>query len=635
MAWVGQIPLGEDSYEFAVACEHGRAADAVPVHGFPRFLDGVHVGRSADVQFLRVPARTDLEEHGIRARIVQQGARLSRRARCCGSASRTMPPKTDLTSPPDLAHGRPMRPLLPRRPVYVDLLPPCNAACPAGEDIQGWLGLAQAGKYEAAFHHLVRDNPLPAVHGRVCYHPCETRCNRADIDASVSIHAVERFLGDRAIAEGWRAPVGTATGKRVLVVGAGPSGLAAAHHLRTMGHDVEIHDAGPIAGGMMLFGIPAYRLPRAILAAEVARIEAMGTRIVLERKVSDVLEAQRAGAFDAVFLAIGAHISKKTEIPARDAGRVLDAIAFLEDVAKGAAPRLGRRVAVYGGGNTAMDAARVAKRLGHEPLIIYRRDRAHMPAHAFEADLALEEGVKIHWLRTIKSIDGPAVTVEVMELDADGKPRATGRTETLEADALVLALGQDVDTTFLEKVPRIEFTHDGAVKVDTTLMTGHAGIFAGGDMVPSERTVTVAVGHGKKAARCIDAYLRAEPIPKRSKPPVVGFADLHVWYGTPAAPKPETKRTDPDRLTSFDEIVQGLSEPDARFESKRCLSCGNCYECDGCLGACPSDAVIKLGPGKRYRFDLDRCTGCAVCFEQCPVHAIHMVPTPRATGEAP
>ena len=540
-----------------------------------------------------------------------------------------MPHTGDLTKLPDLTHGRPMAPGRARTPHYVDLLPPCNAACPAGENIQAWLALAQAGRYEEAFQELIRDNPMPAVHGRVCYHPCESACNRGELDAAVRVHAVERFLGDRAIAEGWTVPksaLALSTGKRVLIVGAGPSGLAAAYHLRRLGHDVEIRDAGPIAGGMMIFGIPAYRLPRAILAAEIARIEAMGVRIVLNHKVDDVLAARRAGAFDAVFLAIGAHIGKKTSIPSRDAGKMLDAISLLESVAKGEPPKLGRRVAVYGGGNTAMDAARVVKRLGYEPMIIYRRDRAHMPAHSFEADEAIEEGVKVHWLRSIKAIEGTSMIVEEMELDEHGKARPTGRTETLEADALVLALGQDVDTSFLARVPGVEIGGDGVVKVGPDLMTGHPGIFVGGDMVPSERTVTVAVGHGKKAARAIDRFLRG-PVDDAGRAPKhagVSLADLKIWYGTDAAPREQAQLAESRRAESFDEVVSGLSEQDATYEAKRCLSCGNCYECDGCLGACPSGAVIKLGKGKRYRFDYDRCTGCAVCAEQCPVHAIEM-----------
>jgi formate dehydrogenase beta subunit len=509
-------------------------------------------------------------------------------------------------------------------------MPPCNHACPAGEDIQGWLALAQAGDFAGAWQHLVRDNPLPAVHGRVCYHPCESSCNRAQLDSPVSIHAVERFLGDRARAEGWK-PVMAAppSGKRVLVIGAGPSGLAAAYHLARLGHAVEIHEAGPVPGGMMRFGIPAYRLPRDVLAEEIARIEQMGVRIVLEHKVEDLLAEQQAGGFDAVCVAVGAHIGKRTEIPSRDAGKILDAVMFLRQANAGQPPRLGRRVAIYGGGNTAMDAARVARRLGHEPLIIYRRDRAHMPAQAFEADEALDEGVKIHWLRTIKAAEGAALTVEEMELDAEGRPRPTGRTEILEADSLILALGQDVDTGFLRRVPGVQIDADGSVLVDHNMVTGQPGIFAGGDMVSSERTVTAAVGHGKKIARAIDAYLRGVPRVAAPPKPIASFDKLHLWFFTDAAQRPQPQLESARRLAGFDEVVGGLTETAALFEAERCLSCGNCFECDGCFGACPEDAVIKLGPGKRYRFDFDRCTGCAVCFHQCPSHAIEMVPEPR------
>jgi formate dehydrogenase beta subunit len=534
-------------------------------------------------------------------------------------------PRTDLTLPPDLAHPRRTGPVRLQRPEYVDLLPPCNHACPAGEDIQGWLALAEAGRLEDAWRLLMRDNPMPAVHGRVCYHPCESSCNRGQLDEAVSIHAVERFLGDRARASGWKvAPDAPMSGKRVLVVGAGPSGLSAAYHLARLGHTVEIREAGPVAGGMMVFGIPAYRLPRDVLADEVRRIEEMGVRFVFEHKVEDLLAEKRDGAFDAVFLAIGAHIGKRTEIPARDAGKILDAVAFLRSAAAGSAPKLGRRVVIYGGGNTAMDAARTAKRLGYEPLIIYRRDRDHMPAAPEEADEAIEEGVKIHWLRTIKTIDASSFTVEVMELDAGGRPQPTGHLETIEADSLVLALGQDVDTGFLKHVDGLEMKTDGTVVVSASLMTGHDGIFAGGDMVPSERTVTVAVGHGKKAARNIDAYLRGKDVAKSPKHPVATFDVLHLPFYTDAARRPEQHLDPTRRAASFDEVVSGLGESEAVHEAKRCLSCGNCYECDGCYGACPEDAIIKLGPGKRYRYDFDRCTGCAVCFEQCPCHAIEM-----------
>ena len=539
----------------------------------------------------------------------------------------------DMTRPLDLTHERPTAgPFRTQRPVYVDLLPPCNNACPAGENIQAWLAHAQAGRFEEAWQTIMRDNPMPAVHGRVCYHPCESHCNRAKLDSSVSIHAVERFLGDMATAQGWKPQLDAPpSGKRVLVVGGGPSGLSAAYHLTRLGHSVEIHEAGPLAGGMMHFGIPAYRLPRAELDKEIKRIEDLGVKIVLNHKVADVLAEKQTGDFDAVFVAIGAHLSRHVDIPARDAGKVLDAVTFLHDVETGDAPKLGRRVAIYGGGNTAMDAARVAKRLGAtEALIIYRRDREHMPAHEFEAEEALEEGIKINWLRTIKEIDHTTMTVEVMALDEKGRPQPTGQFETLEADSLILALGQEADSGFLKKAPGVEFKADGTVIVDDNMMTGHPGIFAGGDMVPSERTVTVAVGHGKKAARHIDAYLRGDQYVKPPKHDLVTFDKLHVWYFTDAAQRPQSHLDLGRRKLNFEEVVAGLSHKEAVFEAKRCLSCGNCYECDGCYGSCPENAVIKLGPGKRYRYNYDLCTGCAVCYEQCPCHAIEMIPEPAA-----
>jgi NADPH-dependent glutamate synthase beta subunit-like oxidoreductase len=536
--------------------------------------------------------------------------------------------QSDVTPRMNLVAHPGIGPVRTRRPVYNDLLSPCNHACPAGEDVQAWLALAQAGRYREAWLTLVRDNPLPAVHGRVCYHPCEASCNRTQVDSAVSIHAIERFLGDLATREGWPLPIDVRpSGKRVLIVGAGPSGLSAACHLARLGHAVEIHDAGALPGGMMHFGIPAYRLPREELMKEVRRIEAMGVRIILGHKVEDLLAERRAGGFDAVFTAIGAHVSKHVDIPARDAARVLDAVSFLRGVGTGEQPRLGRRVAVYGGGNTAMDAARTAMRLGAaETVIIYHRDRAHMPAHAFEADEALEEGVTIKWLTSITEVAGSTVTVEVMALGPDGRPRPTGRFDTLEADAVVLALGQRADSGFLRAIPGIEVQRDGTVVVGPNMMTGHSGVFAGGDMVPGERTVTVAVGHGKQAARHIDAWLRGgsyRPPPER---PAASFEMLHLPIYSDADPAVQGALPAAERTTGFAEVLAGLSEADACYEAQRCLSCGNCFECDQCYAACPEQAIEKLGPGRRYRFDHDRCTGCAVCFEACPVHGIAMIP---------
>ena len=540
-------------------------------------------------------------------------------------------PSKDVTPLPDLMHARRgAGPVRERRPVYVDLLPPCNAGCPAGENIQAWLAHSMAGRHERAWRQLVADNPLPAIHGRVCYHPCESVCNRANLDSAVSIHSVERFLGDLARERGWmfdQPPI--RSGKRVLVIGSGPSGLSAAYHLARLGHEVEIRDAGAEPGGMMRYGIPAYRLPRDVLAAELDRITALGVRMTCGHRVSDLAAEREEGGFDAVFVAVGAHLSKRVDIPARDAGPIVDAISFLRSVASGERPVIGRRVAVYGGGNTAMDAARVARRLGaDEALIVYRRTRAQMPAHAEEADDAEREGIRINWLRTITAFDGPTLQVEVMELDDSGFPQPTGRFETLAADTVILAVGQDSDTAFLRLVPGVDFERDGTVKVSTAMMTGCPGVFAGGDMVPSERTVTVGVGHGKKAAHNIDRWLRGTPAPEGPKHPPVTFDMLNPWFFGDAAQRHQPVAAPDERVQGFDEIVGGLSEAEATFEAGRCLSCGNCIECDGCLGACPEDAVIKLGVGHRYEFNYDKCTGCEACYDQCPVHSIDMFPEP-------
>jgi 2-oxoacid:acceptor oxidoreductase delta subunit (pyruvate/2-ketoisovalerate family) len=513
------------------------------------------------------------------------------------------------------------------RPVYLDRLPPCNQACPAGENIQGWLFHAESGDYEAAWRELVKNNPLPAIMGRVCYHPCEGACNRAQLDSAVGINSVERFLGDEAIRRGWKFdPPGHETGKHVLVVGAGPSGLSAAYHLRRLGHRVTIHEAGPVAGGMMRFGIPQYRLPRDVLDAEARRILDLGVELKLNSKVGNILETMKAGRFDAAFLGVGAHIAKRAYIPAGDSSRVLDAVSVLRSMEGQDKPMLGRRVVVYGGGNTAIDVARTARRLGaEEAIIVYRRTREKMPAHDFEVEEALQEGVMMKWLSTIKQADGGTIMVEKMALDDKGFPQPTGEFETLEADSVVLALGQDVDLGLLEGVPGLEI-RDGVVQVGRNMMTGHPGIFAGGDMVPGERTVTVGVGHGKKAARNIDAWLRGEEYVAPPKHEIATFDRLNTWYYSDA---PKTMRPALDiirRQSTFEEVLGGLDEHNALYEARRCLSCGNCFECDNCYGVCPDNAVIKLGPGKRFKFNYDYCKGCGICVAECPCGAIKMEP---------
>jgi NADPH-dependent glutamate synthase beta subunit-like oxidoreductase len=524
------------------------------------------------------------------------------------------------------------------RAVYVDRMPPCNDGCPAGENVQAWLYEAEEGGegYKRAWRKLVEENPFPAIMGRVCYHPCETACNRAQLDEAVGIHSVERFLGDEAIAQGWKfelprkgngADDGGGSDKRVLVVGAGPSGLSAAYHLARLGHAVTIYEAGSQPGGMMRFGIPRYRLPREVLDAEVRRILELGIELELNRKVENVQEEMKAGGFDAAFLAVGAHIGRRAYVPAGEAARIVDAVSLLHGLEEGERPLLGRRVAVVGGGNTAMDVARTARRLGAtDAVVVYRRTRERMPAHAFEVAEAEEEGVQMRWLETVKGFDGGKLTIEKMELDADGFPQPTGELEELEADSLVLALGQEADLSLLRGVEGIE-ERDGVVQVGPNMMTGHPGIFAGGDMVPAERTVTVGVGHGKRAARHIDAWLRGGELAPPPRHELAGFDSLNTWYYSDA-PRTEQPRLEAARrASSFDEVVGGLDAGNALFEARRCMSCGNCFSCDNCYGVCPDNAVIKLGaPGERYEIDLDYCKGCGICAEECPCGAIEMIP---------
>jgi 2-oxoacid:acceptor oxidoreductase delta subunit (pyruvate/2-ketoisovalerate family) len=512
------------------------------------------------------------------------------------------------------------------RPIYVRNLPPCNDACPAGENVQDWLALAEEGRYEAAWREIMRNNPFPAIMGRVCYHPCETACNRAKLDSTVSIHAVERFLGDEAIQRGWTVQVEvSASSKRVLVVGAGPSGLSCAYHLSRLGHTVVVKEAGPRPGGMMRFGIPKYRLPRNVLDNEIQRIERMGVRIELDCRVADLAATMAEEDYDAVFLAVGAHLAKRTYVPAGDAARILDAVSVLRGMESAQPPRLGRRVLVYGGGNTAMDVARTARRLGAtEAIVVYRRTRERMPAHDFEVQEALDEGVLFKWLSTIKAAEAGSFVVEKMALDAKGFPQPTGEFETIEADSLVLALGQDVDLSFLTRVAGLQI-EDGVVRVGPNMMTGCPGVFAGGDMVPAERTVTVAVGHGKKAARHIDAWLRGKAYERPDKRPLATFDKLNPWYYSDAPKSFQPMLDQVRRQSTFDEVAGGLNESTAAYEARRCLSCGNCFECDNCYGMCPDNAVRKLGPGRGFEFKYDYCKGCGICASECPCGAIEMV----------
>ncbi len=516
------------------------------------------------------------------------------------------------------------------RPVYLDRLPPCNNQCPAGENIQSWLNLAEEKQYEAAWRKIMEENPFPAVMGRVCYHSCESACNRGTLDLPVGINSVERFLGDQALKHRWKVEPGKSTGKKVMVVGAGPSGLTAAYHLARLGHAVTVFEASAKPGGMMRYGIPKYRMPREKLGAEIARIREMGVDIRLDSKLDDVARTMNDGGFQACFLAVGLQRGRCVDIPGAGEGQekiaVVDAISVLRAVELEEATALVGRVVVYGGGNTAIDVARSAIRLGAVSVtVVVLEPREHMPAHPAEVKEGIEEGLHLINLRQVRRIDGKVLTLEIM-VAGDGREYLhTGQSETMEADVFVQALGQAGDFNALCNLPGIVI-EDGAVEVNAELMTGSAGVFAGGDMIPAQRNVTAAIGLGKKAARNIDAFLRGEKPRLKPKADIADFSKLNTRYYSDA---PRTIRPILDvvrRSSGFAEIVGNLDEESAVFEARRCMSCGNCFECDNCYGVCPDNSVIKLGPGNRFKFNYDYCKGCGICAAECPCGAIKMVP---------
>lgn len=544
---------------------------------------------------------------------------------------------TDITKPVDLSiHAEGTGPLRFRRPVYVDFMPPCNSACPAGENIQAWLAHAQAGNYFQAFQTILEDNPFPAIMGRVCVKPCETGCNRNYIDTTVNIHAVERYIGDEAIRRKWQVNYSTMfTGKKILVVGAGPAGLSAAYHLSRMGHTVDIVEAGGHPGGLLWTGVPDYRLPKEILDAEVDRIVRMGVNIRLNYKVKDILYEKEAGNYDAVYLAIGAQLIRTESFLHDDSVYITDAFSFFNEIKSNPSPYIQKRAVVYGGGKLALYLARMVKRFGSDVSVYFPGDKKMMPAYDYETEDALAEGVDVQLLRSISKIEKNTITLEKMKVEK-GKAIGTNEFETINADVLINANKQESDSGFLRSVPGITVNDDGTVIINADRMTGCEGIFAGGDMLPGEnRSSTIAIGHGKKAARYIDGFLKELSYQKPDKHPTAGYRKLNMWYKTDAPQKEQDKLAPAIAIQNFDEVIAGLPEPEVKFEAQRCLSCGNCFECDGCFGACPEEAIIKLGKGNRYKFNYNACTGCAVCYEQCPCHAIEMIPEPvNATADA-
>lgn len=539
------------------------------------------------------------------------------------------------------------------RPVFVDRVSPCSQRCPAGEDVAGTLYLAGQGRYEDAWRLIMRENPFPAIMGRVCYHTCEPSCNRVEHDEAVSIHCIERFLGDLALERDLRVgPLPEPSGKTAAVVGAGPAGLSAAYFLRRLGHDTTVYDAMDRPGGLMRYGIPAYRLPRDVLDGEIGRLVRMGIRFETGCTLGgdldlDSLTAER----DAVFLAIGAHGERRLGLEGEDLKGVYRALGFLERVAEGDFPQAGRRVAVIGGGNSALDCARVSRRLGAEVAVYYRRSEAEMPAHPEEVAAARDEGVSFELLCAPAAILGESAVTGLrfsrMRLgspDATGRcrPEPTGEAFEAECSAVILATGEFPDP---ERVPAEVCGPGGAAQVDGFGRTRLDKLFAGGDLAPIQRTVTHAVGSGKRAAAAMDAFMRGtgpdrvetlfrwgpegnvtldlpgdEALFPRRNPEaqVVGYHALNPFYFE-RRPSLKAGRVPPqDRLAGFEEVVRGADEEAVLREARRCFNCGSCTDCGNCFVFCPDVSIRKDPGGFGYEVNLDYCKGCGICVQECP-----------------
>lgn len=587
--------------------------------------------------------------------------------------ARNLPPTAWTTGSTEVFKTGTWRARLPR---HVSAPSPCHAACPVNGDIAHWIGRARERDFRGAWEILTRNNPFPAVAGRVCHHPCETACNRQGYDEPLSICRLERHVGDLALAEGWTYPApAVEREERVAIVGGGPSGLSAAVHLRRRGYAVTIFEAQPRLGGLMRDGIPAYRLPRDVLDGEIGRIVALGVHV----RCGEAVDSSQAFAalresFDAVYVAAGARRPKR--LPQLDYLQpwVVDGAAWLAQANAGQVPVLGRRIVVIGGGSAAIDVARSARRAGHEVTMLALESRAQMPAQAAEVDEALEEGVRLVDGASLKHARADAAGRPVLECVrvnfVAGAERGRFRVEPiegsefrLEADAIVPSIGQDPDLA-----PFAQLAPDGALlRVDARQATGTEGVYAGGDVASMARFVTEAIGMGKRAAIEIDRALcakaqrpfdagsvdaaesgnggnggatdldstpgRAPAIPALAGERLPGFGfdvsrlvplDAIATFYYPYAPRaPESRLPQAERIGDA-EVQLGFDVERALAEAQRCFSCGTCISCDNCFHYCPDLAIRRL-PDGGYEVDGDYCKGCGICVRECPTGSMEMI----------
>lgn len=557
------------------------------------------------------------------------------------------------------------------RPMYQDGVAPCNQACPAGVDVEGYLNLLREERIDEALDLLLRENPMPAVTGRVCHHPCEIGCNRQHFDEAVSVHAIERAMGDEILARDFPTAPEPTRPERVAIVGAGPAGLSAAYHLARRGFAVTVYDEAERAGGILRQGIPAYRLPRHVLDRQIEAIEATGVQIRTGVRLAGETARRELDSYDAVFLATGAHRGRSLDVPGEEGPGVLQGLEFLKAVNRGERPDIGNKVAVIGGGNTAMDCARTALRMGSEPIVIYRRMRDQMPAIPREVEEAMGEGIEMIFLASPESFhhqDGRLVGMHLTRMEL-GDPDESGRRRpvpirdggfSIEVDTVLTAIGEETE---LDALPESLTSDRGSVRVDVLGSTGRAAVFAGGDLAGEERTVADALGSGKRAAIGIERYLdgraRNGDLAGELVGDVIGDVlraeiDALRW-GTGEVSASRWRSDDPVRRTnpsgepvgidalqlahfrstprqhdrknggprSFGESNLGIDFDQAVAEAKRCFNCGVCNDCELCLIFCPDNA-IRRRPEGGFELDMDYCKGCGVCAEECPRGAIVM-----------